>query len=52
MEGAQPRYLEAIADFTAALQLDPLNATAYRNRGIAYKLLGQYEIQLSKNIGR
>ena len=32
----------AIQDFDSAIQLDPDDAIAYRNRGNAYYYLGQY----------
>jgi Flp pilus assembly protein TadD len=31
----------AIINYTKAIELDPKNANAYRNRGIAYKALGK-----------
>ncbi|MBI2917515.1 MAG: tetratricopeptide repeat protein [Chloroflexi bacterium] len=34
-------HKEAIADYTRAIQLDPKDAAAYNNRGIAYRKLGQ-----------
>ena len=35
--------LQAVADFTTVLKLDPNNVNAYFNRGSAYDSLGQYE---------
>ena len=35
-------YQEAIDRFTEAIQLDPDLASAYSNRGIAYRALGEY----------
>ena len=36
-------YDEAIRDYTEAIRLDPKNAKAYRNRGLAYRRLGKYD---------
>lgn len=36
-------YERAIWNFSEAIELDPLYATAYGNRGIAYSKLGNYE---------
>lgn len=35
--------MQAVADFTTVLKLDPTNVNAYFNRGSAYDSLGQYE---------
>ena len=35
--------LQAVADFTTVLKLDPTNVNAFFNRGSAYDSLGQYE---------
>ena len=35
--------LQAVADFTTVLKLDPTNVNAYFNRGSAYDSLGEYE---------
>ena len=35
-------YQEAIADYTAALDVEPRNAYAFYNRGITYDRLGDY----------
>lgn len=35
--------MQAVADFTTVLRLDPTNVNAYFNRGSAYDSLGQYE---------
>lgn len=35
--------MQAVADFTTVLKLDPSNVNAYFNRGSAYDSLGQYE---------
>ena len=37
------RDLQAVADFTTVLKLDPTNVNAFFNRGSAYDSLGQYE---------
>ena len=34
---------EAISHFDTAIQLDPNTAVYYRNKGVAYNKLGQYE---------
>jgi Flp pilus assembly protein TadD len=36
-------YDRAIADFTQAIRLDPNNAKAYRERGLAYNNKGDYD---------
>ena len=36
-------YNSAIDDFTRAIELDPNDAKAYNNRGIAYRYLGEYQ---------
>ncbi|MDA9968356.1 tetratricopeptide repeat protein [Salibacteraceae bacterium] len=36
-------YKSAIADFTTAIRLDPDDASAYYNRGLAYDDLGEYK---------
>ncbi len=41
--GKAGNYKEAIEAFTKAIEIDPNNATAYRNRGLAYKSLGNNE---------
>ena len=38
-----PFSVQAVADFTTVLKLDPTNVNAYFNRGSAYDSLGQYE---------
>ncbi len=35
--------MQAVADFTTVLKLDPTNVNAFFNRGSAYDSLGQYE---------
>jgi len=34
---------KAIADESKAIEIDPKNATAYYNRGVAYDTLGQWD---------
>ena len=36
----QQRYQQAIADYSEAIRLSPLDTPAYANRAIAYALLG------------
>ena len=36
-------YDRAIADYNKALELDPKDATAYNNRGYAYRQKGDYD---------
>jgi tetratricopeptide (TPR) repeat protein len=36
-------YGAAIAAFTAAIRLDPANAAAFRDQGLAYEEQGEYE---------
>lgn len=38
-----PQFAEAIADFTAVIAEDPLNANAYFNRGATHDSIGAYE---------
>jgi tetratricopeptide (TPR) repeat protein len=37
------KYDEAIADYTKAISLDPNDATAYTNRGLAYESKGEVD---------
>ena len=37
----QLKTILAIKDFTKAIELDPKNAAVYRNRGVAYELIGE-----------
>ena len=37
------RYLESIADYSKAIELDPNNSYLYFGRGMSYKYLGQKE---------
>ena len=41
------RYVEAIADYSKAIELDSNNLYFYENRGIAYLGLSEYENALS-----
>ncbi len=43
----QQRYPEAVAAYTLALQLDPNDALAYNNRGLAYRFLQDYHKALA-----
>ena len=36
------KYQRAIEDYDQAIRLDPNNALAYNNRGVAYRSLGKY----------
>ncbi|GBG77225.1 hypothetical protein CBR_g23552 [Chara braunii] len=40
-------YIEAVADFTRAIELDPKNADFYHNRGFSYRKLGKFEEAIS-----
>ena len=42
----QENYLDALAEYTAAIELDPEDATAYVNRGEIYYLLGSDDLPL------
>jgi tetratricopeptide (TPR) repeat protein len=44
---AQQRYEDAVADFTAAIQLNPQDADAYSMRGAVYRDLGRYSEAVS-----
>jgi tetratricopeptide (TPR) repeat protein len=37
------KYKDAVADYTKALQVNPLDATAYNNRGLAWERKGNYD---------
>ena len=37
-------YERKIQDFDEAIRLDPQDAKAYNNRGVAYEYLGQQEL--------
>ena len=38
---------KAILDFSKAIEIDPMYAEAYANRGVAYGILGQYDKAIS-----
>ena len=44
-QGLLGEYQRAIEDYDKAIQLDPDDAMAYNNRGVAYYYLGQYTKQ-------
>ena len=37
------RHNEAVECYTKAIELDPKNAVAYNNRGVSYKIKGEYD---------
>jgi tetratricopeptide (TPR) repeat protein len=40
------KWEEAIAEYTAAIEIDPDNAEAYANRGVSYAEKGNYELSI------
>jgi tetratricopeptide (TPR) repeat protein len=41
------RFVQAAAEYTQAISLDPRFVNAYNNRGLAYKRTGQYELAIA-----
>ncbi len=41
------QFDQAISDISKALEIDPMNAMAYVNRGVAYVNKGQYDLAIS-----
>ena len=41
LTGSWPSVDKAIADFSKAIELDPSDVSAWNNRGVVYKKLGQ-----------